>query len=93
MEVHAMVALALLLLLELALGLAQPPNSNDVERLLAFKGSLDNGNSVLASWTAGTDPCSGWQGISCSASSRVVRMWVNYPPACLAACAVPSRQK
>lgn len=54
-------------LLLLAVWLAVPTlGQSDVQLLLDFKSTFSNGDSVLSSWTDGSDPCGGsWQGVTC----------------------------
>jgi hypothetical protein len=54
--------------------LAQTAPYSDAELLLAFKASLSNAGEVLANWTAGTSPCSGWKGVKCNGSGQVVSL-------------------
>ena len=61
-------AAAALLLLPLACGAqGSAEAAADAELLLEFKASFVNGDSVLASWQNGSDPCGGqWVGVNCS---------------------------
>jgi hypothetical protein len=48
-------------------------NNDDVTALLEFKASFTNGGEVLISWN-GSDPCTGWAGVTCDSSGRVVEL-------------------
>lgn len=48
-------------------------SKSDAELLLTFKAGFSNGGTLLASWVAGTDPCS-WPPITCNNESRVIEM-------------------
>ena len=69
-----------LLLASLAVRCQAGSRKTDAELLLAFKASLDNGDTALASWNT-SDPCVGadkegkssWRGVWCS-GNRVVGM-------------------
>jgi hypothetical protein len=67
---------ASLLALLALLSLAQAAPGSDAELLLAFKTTLSNGFEVLANWTAETNPCSGWMGVTCNDSGRVIGLCV-----------------
>ena len=49
-------------------------SQSDASLLLAFKASLENGDSVLPDWRAGTDPCWSprWSNIECDPGTRRV---------------------
>ena len=49
-------------------------NNTDAELLLAFKASYTNGDTVLADWQQGTNPCSGWTGVLCDNNGRVAEL-------------------
>lgn len=64
----------LLLLLSSMILLGRPTKGQktDAQALLGFKASLGDG-AVLSNWTEGTDPCAGWEGITCT-NGRVTKM-------------------
>jgi hypothetical protein len=64
--------LGVVLLLALLPCLCRAASEADIDLLMAFKETFENGDTVLASWN-GTDPCVGkgdqWRGVSCMESS------------------------
>lgn len=39
---------------------------NPTNALLSFKESFTNGEQQLPTWQDGTDPCGGWEGVTCT---------------------------
>lgn len=56
----------LLLLVALVAPQASSAQPTDAELLLWFKGNFTNGTEALPSWQPGTDPCTGWTGVTCT---------------------------